>query len=161
MAGLVEGHAELPGRSPFLPVTAGETVQAPDTNWEFVGYLSVAEGTRYRVRDVAQKSGLWLRVGERDSGTNLLVQRHDAQHEVLVVEHQGRTLSLPLKQGRVAVTGAVSAPASSAAATAQAQALQRVAEQVAQQRAAREQAAQAKGIPPPAQPATGGAPVTR
>ena len=127
-----------------------------ETNYEFVGYLTVTGGTRYRVRDVARKSGLWLKLGERDADTNLLVQRHDPQSEVLVVEHRGQTLTLPLRQARVNVTGA--APVSVSAATmptsATALPLQRMAEQIAQRRAAREQV---PASVPAAIPAAGGA----
>jgi hypothetical protein len=67
---------------------------------EFSGYLASNGERRFLVTELdrGQTSG-WLRIGDSFEGHT--VARFEAQDEVLVVEHAGTSLRLPLKASRV------------------------------------------------------------
>ncbi len=153
------GRAQLAAASPFLP-TRGAGAAAPTANapLEFRGVAELPEGMAFRVVDPARKTGAWVKLNQADPDLGVVVKQHDAEHETVVVEYQGRTLTLPLHQSKVASAGApmmvaplpvMAAPAAlqptpqaPAALAVQQQQLEAVAAAVAQRRALREQAQQ-------------------
>jgi hypothetical protein len=166
--------------SPFMPPPAARSAEAPTANapLELRGIAELPGGTAFRVVDPARKAGAWVKLNEPDSELGVVVKQHNAAQETVVVEYQGRTLTLPLHQSKVASSGAAmpnpvnlvmpppaalapTPPAPSALAAQQAQ-MDAVAAAVAQRRALREQAQQQiqQGVPvvmPPAQPPARGA----
>ena len=105
-------RAQLATTSPFMPPksasTAAPTADAP---LEFRGVAELPEGTAFRVFDPSRKTGAWVRLNERDPDLGVIVKQHDPAHDTVTVEHQGRTLTLALRQSKVASSGAAMAPA--------------------------------------------------
>ena len=155
--------AQLAAGSPFLPPAGARDANAPTSNapLEFRGVADLPGGLAFRVVDPARKAGAWVRLNEPEPDLGFVVKQHDAAHETVVVEHQGRTFTLLLHQSKVAAGGApmplplptqnliLPPSAASAAVAAQAaptaiqqQQLEAVAAAVAQRRALREQAQQ-------------------
>lgn len=166
--------AQLTSASPFLPpqgsVAAAPTQSAP---LEFRGFIETGSGVRYRIYDPAKKAGTWAAVNERDPAFGIVVKNYDAERKVLVVEHEGRTLTLPERESKVVSSGAapqmvvpppMPMPAPNVNAAVQQTAvinptpadeqrrLEAVAAEVARRRALREQAAQQLNNTRPAPP---------
>lgn len=135
--------------------TGALTANAP---LEYRGVAELPGGAAFRVVDPARKTGVWVKLNELDPELGVVVKQHDAEHETVVVEYQGRTLTLPLHQSKVASAGAAMpnpanlvmpppaalapTPAAPPALAAQQAQLDAVAAAVAQRRALREQAQQ-------------------
>ena len=168
----VEGRAQLAAKSPFMagPAAAG-TAPAENTPWEFRGYMETAGGVQYRLYDPAKKSGIWVKLNERNADFGIVAKQHDIAKEMLTIEFQGKTLTLPARKAKVVSSGnaaqavppaVAQAPSNVPAAVTQAvvlnptpadeqRRLDAVAAEVARRRALREQAAQqqGRGGPPP------------
>ncbi len=180
-AGAGRAGAQLAASSPFVPVQ-GANPEAPTANapLEFRAVADAGDGIKFRLVETGpKKSGTWVRLNERDSDLGVLAKQYDSGGEMLTVEYQGRTLTLPLHEakvtsGGVAVpnlammpavnpqpvigAGVVMAPPS-VSPTTQSQ-LDAIAADVARRRALREQAAPpgGMGVPPAIQPRPQGVP---
>lgn len=174
LAAGVEGRAQLAAKSPFMAApAAGATAPAENTPWEFRGYMETAGGVQYRLYDPAKKSGIWVKLNERNADFGIVAKQHDSAKEMLTIEFQGKTLTLPVRKAKVVSSGnaahavppaVAQAPSNVPAAVTQAvvlnptpadeqRRLDAVAAEVARRRALREQAAQGQGGAAP-----GGAP---
>ena len=69
---------------------------------EFRAFLDSGEGMLYRIYDPAKKAGTWVKVNERDPNFGVIVKEYNAERKVLVVEHEGRTLTLPERESAMA-----------------------------------------------------------
>lgn len=69
--------------------------------------METTEGTRFRVYDPARKAGTWVKLNEKDPTLDIVVKQFNAtpDSETLVVEHQGRTLTLPQRVPKVVSSG--------------------------------------------------------
>ena len=175
-AGLAVGglHAQPPSASPFLPPSSA-AANAPTSGApvEFRGFMETGEGTKFRVYDPSRKAGAWLKLNEKDPTLDVVVKQFNASpdSETLVVEHQGRTLTLAQRQSKVVSSGSavqnmppppssmVNVPPAVTQSVVvnptpadEAKRLQSVADEVARRRALREQAAQQMNQPQPAMP---------
>ena len=168
----VESAAQ-PSPSPFLPhsvaVANAPTAGAP---LEFRGLMETSEGMRFRLYDPARKAGVWVKLNERDPTLDVVAKQFVPEGESLVVEHQGRTLTLAQRVSKVVSSGSAAQnmapppPQMSNVPQAVTQAvvvnptpadearrLEAVASEVARRRALREQASQQVNPPPvPPQP---------
>lgn len=168
----VESAAQ-PSPSPFLPhsvaVANAPTAGAP---LEFRGLMETSEGMRFRLYDPARKVGVWVKLNERDPTLDVVAKQFVTEGESLVVEHQGRTLTLAQRVSKVVSSGSAAQnmapppPQMSNVPQAVTQAvvvnptpadearrLEAVASEVARRRALREQASQQVNPPPvPPQP---------
>ena len=168
----VESAAQ-PSPSPFLPhsvaVANAPTAGAP---LEFRGLMETSEGMRFRLYDPARKAGVWVKLNERDPTLDVVAKQFVSEGESLVVEHQGRTLTLAQRVSKVVSSGSAAQnmapppPQMSNVPQAVTQAvvvnptpadearrLEAVASEVARRRALREQASQQVNPPPvPPQP---------
>ena len=168
----VESAAQ-PSPSPFLPhsvaVANAPTAGAP---LEFRGVMETSEGMRFRLYDPARKAGVWVKLNERDPTLDVVAKQFVPEGESLVVEHQGRTLTLAQRVSKVVSSGSAAQnmapppPQMSNVPQAVTQAvvvnptpadearrLEAVASEVARRRALREQASQQVNPPPvPPQP---------
>lgn len=129
--------------------------------------IELPEGVLYRIYDPAKKIGIWVKPNERNADFGVTVKQYDAGRKVLVVDHEGRTLTLPEREGKVISSGAMAQampapmpmpmPAPNPAAPGQTavvnptpveeqRRLEAVAAEVARRRAMREQATQ-PGVP--------------
>ena len=162
-------RAQLAAFSPFVPPQGARGAAAPTANapLEFRGVADLPGGSAFRVVDPARRAGSWVRLNEPDPDIGFVVKQHDAEHDTLVVEYQGRTLTLPLHQSKVVSAGAATpngfnagppqpappatpaTPAAPPALAVQQAQLEAVAAAVAQRRALREQAQQQiqQGVP--------------
>jgi len=170
--------AQAPSASPFMPPQAAvsntPTAGAP---LEFRGFMETGEGMRFRLFDPARKTGSWVKLNERDTTLDVLAKQFTdtPNAETLVVEHQGRTLTLAQRVSKVVSSGSAAQniapppqptmtnvpPAVTQAVVVnptpadEARRLEAVASEVARRRALREQASQqmGQGAPPvPQQP---------
>ncbi|WP_414664532.1 hypothetical protein [Horticoccus sp. 23ND18S-11] len=165
MAGSV--HAQLATKSPFLPpqsaAAGAPTAGAP---LEFRAYMTTSEGTRYWVYNPTRKLGAWVKLNERNAELEVTVRQHDEAKESLIVEHQGKTLTLAERKAKVVSSGAAAqampppAPATNVGPAVtqtvvlnptpadEQKRLDAVAAEVARRRALREQATQQMGQTP-------------
>jgi hypothetical protein len=100
------GLAQTAGSSPFMPpqaVTAQATQGAPI---EYRGHIDTSEGVLYRVYDPSLKAGAYLKLNERDPNLDVVVKSHDADREMLTIEHHGRPLTLELRVAKIVSAGA-------------------------------------------------------
>ncbi len=104
-------HGELAKTSPFLPPQAanasGPTAGAP---LEFRGTIQTAAGTLFRVHDPARKTGIWLKLNERDSTLDVLAKQHDSNQNTLTVEYQGKTITLAGRESKIVSSGNAAQP---------------------------------------------------
>ena len=100
--------AQPASSSPFLPPSAAN-VAAPTAGApiEFRGIMETGEGMRFRLYDPVRKSGAWVKLNERDTTLDVVVKQFNAtpDSETLVVEHQGRTLTLAQRVSKVVSSG--------------------------------------------------------
>ena len=107
---LVAGNAgaQPASASPFMPPSAANasapTAGAPI---EFRGFMETGEGLRFRLYDPARKSGSWVKLNERDPTLDVVAKQFNPtpDSETLVVEHQGRTLTLAQRVSKVVSSG--------------------------------------------------------
>jgi len=112
LGGSILSGTEIPSRSPFLPseVAAAAPI-TPAEAPQFVGIIPLQDGTLFRLYDPVTRKGVWVREGE--TGNNFVVRQHYVINgrDQIVVEQNGRSLSLALPEARIAtVRSAVSAP---------------------------------------------------
>lgn len=175
-AAIGEAAAQLAAKSPFMPPAATAT-NAPTAGapLEFRGYIETGDGVQFRVFDPAKKMGTWVKLNERNTDLEILAKKYDSASKTLVIEHQGRTLTLAEKEAKVVSSGTAAQmappppapppPSNVPAAVTQAvvlnptpadeqRRLEAVAAEVARRRAMREQATQqiSQGAPPPGVP---------
>lgn len=140
--------------SPFSPAAAGTTSATAETMLEFRGVLVDRGETFFSLYDPASRASMW--VGLKEPGNPFVVQSYDADKAVATVEFQGRTLTLALKQAKVAVGAAAptvapgaTAPPNAAprAQTDEASRLAAVADEIRRRRALRAQAVQPSPAP--------------
>jgi hypothetical protein len=149
-----QASGQLASRSPFLPSEAEVAATAPAPALEFSGHIELAGGPQFRVIDPTRKTSSWVRLNQPDAELGLVAKRYDAEGDLLFVEQQGRTLTLPLKQSKIRNTSMTSAalpnltvpnidrglrPSAGAAMTEAQKQLEVLAAAVAQRRAARAQ----------------------
>jgi hypothetical protein len=173
--------AQVAPKSPFMPaVGPGSAPAAPaSAPLEFRGFMDVGDGVQFRLVDPAKKTGAWVKLNERNEELAVVAKQHDEGQKTLTIEHQGRTLTLAMREAKVVSAGhapqmmplpTVAPPPPSNVAPAVTQSvvlnptpadeqrrLEAVAAEVARRRALREQATQqiGQGGPPqnfPARP---------
>lgn len=165
--------AQIAAKSPFMaPQAAANNAPTAGAPLEFRALIETAEGVQFRLYDPAKKTGTWVKLNERNSELEVLAKQHDEGHKTLTIEHQGRTLTLAMREAKVVSSGSAAQammpppppmpmPASNVApAVTQAvvlnptpadeqRRLEAVAAEVARRRALREQATQqiGQGVP--------------
>lgn len=165
--GAVTVQAQVPAldtlvkNSPFGNVPSQNAVGNADNPLEFRGVFVDKGEPFFSLYDGATRRSMW--VGMQEPGNPVLVRDYDEAAGAVVVEYQGRTLTVPLKQVRIPAVPAVApgvAGPPPAQATAQASAtppdeavrLAQIAEEIRRRRAIRAQLLQpnASGQRPPA-----------
>jgi hypothetical protein len=98
--------AQLVSKSPFLPPQTAET-NAPTVGapLEYQGYITTGQGAQYRIYDPARKAGTWVKLNQRDSTFDVTAKQHNGENGTLVIEHQGKTLTLAEKKAKVVSAG--------------------------------------------------------
>ncbi len=119
LAAAVPMQAQLAAKSPFTSATGAEaTSPAANAPLEFRGYMETSEGVQYRLYDPAKKTGIWVKVNEKNPDLEVTVKQHDTDKETLTVEHQGKSLTLSQRKSKVISSGSVAMPPAMAAAAA-------------------------------------------
>jgi hypothetical protein len=97
--------------SPFLPPAAATNVATPTAGapLQYKGFMEDSNGTRYRIHDPARKSGAWLKLNERDATFDVTVKQAGQNNATVVVEYQGRTITLALPESKVGSSGSAAA----------------------------------------------------
>ncbi|MES1166863.1 MAG: hypothetical protein ABUL68_02575, partial [Pseudomonadota bacterium] len=102
-AGGLRGAA-LDMGSPFLPSSGVPAAAAPTTSApiELHGYMVTPEGEAFSIYDPSKKSAAWVRVNE--TGYPFVVRSHKTVNSTdqITVDYQGSTLTLALKQSKIA-----------------------------------------------------------
>lgn len=103
-------QAQLLRESPFKSRTSAPAGEAAKLPWEFCGYIQTADGLRFRVREPEGKRAAFVQLNVPEPELGLVARRHDATGEMLVVEYEGRTLSLPQQISKVRPAAAAMPP---------------------------------------------------
>lgn len=104
------GAAQLVSKSPFLPPQSSAPAPTQSAPLEFLGFLKTADGLQYRIYDPAKKAGAWVKIDERNPEFDVIAKQHNADQETLTVEHQGRTITLAARVGKVVSSGNIPQP---------------------------------------------------
>lgn len=116
LAGIVialsaSAEGQIAAKSPFMPpqsaATAGPTPGAP---LEFRGYMESGDERLYRVHDPAKKTGIWVKLNERNADFDVIAKQHDVDQETLTIEYQGKTLTLAERKPKIVSAGAAAIP---------------------------------------------------
>jgi len=110
IAGVTQAFAQIAAKSPFMPPQAasssGPTAGAP---LEYRGFIETGEGKQYRIYDPAKKVGAWVKLNERNPEFDVLAKQYDDGQTTLVIEHQGKTLTLEERKSKVVSSGSAAA----------------------------------------------------
>ena len=102
---------QIAAKSPFMPpqsaASAGPTPGAP---LEFRGYMESGDERFYRIHDPAKKTGTWVKLNERNPDFDVIAKQHDTDQETLIIEHQGKTLTLAERKPKIISVGASAIP---------------------------------------------------
>jgi len=112
LAGAVNGRAQLAASSPFLALQAQATnAAAANSALEFSGYMDGPGGERlFRIKDPARKASEWVKLNEKNQALDVTVKQYDESRNALVVEHQGKTLTLAERESKILSAGSVPQP---------------------------------------------------
>lgn len=181
LTGVCGSEVLAQGRSPFTPPAAAAPASAAAASsggLEYRGNLDLGDGLQFRLFDPARKNGVWVRLNQRNEEFDVIARLHDDESKTLTIEHQGRSVTLPMRVAKVVSGGSpaqmMSPPGAQGPAPAvnvapavtqtvvvnptpadEQRRLEAVAAEVARRRALREQASQQvnQGVmPTPAQP---------
>ena len=99
--------AQVAAKSPFMPAIGPGSAAAPTAGapLEFRGYMDVGDGVQFRLFDPAKKAGVLVRLNEKSAEFDVVAKQHDALAKTLVIEHQGRTLTLAMRESKVVSSG--------------------------------------------------------
>jgi hypothetical protein len=90
----------LVDRSPFGQAPRADITVAPEqSQLEFRGYVREGGALRFSVFDLSANRGYWIAEGESDQPIS--VRAFDAAASSLQVDHQGRPITLTLKQSSI------------------------------------------------------------
>lgn len=109
----IPGNLPAQGRSPFTPPAAAAPAAAATSaagGLEFRGNIDLGDGMQFRLFDPAKKSGVWLRLNQRNDEFDVVARRYDDEQKALTVEHQGRSLTLSMRVAKVVSGGAPAQP---------------------------------------------------
>jgi hypothetical protein len=96
-------QAQLAGKSPFAPPQAAASGPTAGAPLEFRAFMQTAEGPLYRIYDPAKKVGTWIKLNEKNTDFDVLAKQHDEKS--LTIEHQGKTITLALREPKVVSAG--------------------------------------------------------
>ena len=98
--------AQIAAKSPFMaPQAAANNAPTAGAPLEFRALIETAEGMQFRLYDPAKKTGTWVKLNERNPDLEVLAKQHDEGHKTLTIEHQGRTLTLAMREAKVVSSG--------------------------------------------------------
>jgi hypothetical protein len=111
LVGAVSGRGQIATSSPFLAPQTQAAAAANNGPLEFTGYMDVPGGERlFRIKDPARKTSEWVKLNEKSTALDVTVKQYDDSRKALVVEHQGKTLTLAEKESKIVSAGAVPQP---------------------------------------------------
>jgi hypothetical protein len=99
-------NTQSPFVSPGASAAATPTQNAP---LELRGMVATKHGNLFAIFDPTKRQSLW--VGLNEQGSDFVVRNYDANNEMITVDYQGRTLTLPMKASKVESLGPLPNPA--------------------------------------------------
>jgi hypothetical protein len=102
-------RADLAPASPFLPANspAAAGAAAPAGPIELRGLMPTPDGYAYCIYDTAKKKSVW--VGLNETGHDFVVRAPAAGSDSVKVDHQGRSITLTLREPKVTSAGIANA----------------------------------------------------
>jgi hypothetical protein len=100
-------RAELIKISPFMPPASSSAAPTQNAPLQYMGWVQTAGGILYRVVDPTHKTGVFLKIGEKDANLDVLVKQYDDDRGTLTIEHGGQTLTLAEHEAKVLSGGMV------------------------------------------------------
>ena len=98
--------AQLASKSPFMPPqNAASNAPTAGAPLEFRGFIETSEGVQYRIYDPAKKTYTWVKLNQRDPDFDVVAKQHDEGQKTLTIEHQGRPLTLAMRDSKVVSSG--------------------------------------------------------
>lgn len=94
--------------NPFLPpASAAAAAPTAGATIEFRGYAEDNDGLKFRIYDPSHKTGVWVKLNQRDATMDVLAKQfnNNPDSETLVVEYQGRTLTLAQRTSKIVSSG--------------------------------------------------------
>ena len=102
----LQANAQLAAKSPFMPPPAATNTPTAGAPLEYRGYMETSEGLQFRIHDPAKKTGMWVKLNERNADFDLTAKLHDTGQQTLTIEYQGKTLTLEERKSKVVSSGA-------------------------------------------------------
>jgi hypothetical protein len=96
------------GSSPFMPPAAVAPAAAPAGGpLEYGGFVTTAEGKLFRIvgDKSGRKTGVYLRLGEKDANLGVTLRGYNAANQSVTVEYQGQTLTLEERKSKIVSSG--------------------------------------------------------
>jgi hypothetical protein len=110
IAGTMPAFAQIAAKSPFMPPqSASNAGPTPGAPLQFGGFIETSEGMQYRIVDPAKKTGVWVKLNEKNAEFDVLAKQHDEGQQTLTIEYQGKTLTLEERRPKVVSSGAAAA----------------------------------------------------
>ena len=99
--------AQLSDSSPFAPTAASGTAGAAAENepLELRGIAATPEGLRICIYDAAKKTSKWVGLNESGDGGRYVVKSADPERDTVLVQSDGRIMTLALRKAKVASAG--------------------------------------------------------
>jgi len=72
---------------------------------EYRGNLDLGDGLQFRLFDPAKKSGVWVRLNQRNEEFDATARRYDDEQKTLTVDLAGRSVTLPMRVAKVVSGG--------------------------------------------------------
>jgi hypothetical protein len=107
-----EALAQLSRRSPFDSQEKHTLAATAELPLEFAGFIQTRDGLQFRVQDPARKMAAFVQLDVRDAELDVTAKEYDSENGALIVEHQGRTLTLPERTPKVRPASALLPPSS-------------------------------------------------
>lgn len=107
LAGGARLAAQLSSSSPFMPPANSAGAPTQNAPIEFRAVIETTEGVQYRIADPSKKNGggVWVKMNERNPELGVTVKQYNPDKETVVVDHEGRTLTLELRKSKIISTG--------------------------------------------------------
>jgi hypothetical protein len=102
--------AQLSRRSPFDSQEKHLVAVTSALPLEFAGFIQTRDGLQFRVQNPARKMAAFVQLDVRDAELDVTAKEYDSEIGALIVEHQGRMLTLPERTPKVRPAGALLPP---------------------------------------------------
>jgi hypothetical protein len=103
--GAHETRSRLLAESPFDSRRTAVNPAPASLPLEYVGFIQTIDGVQFRIRDRTLKKAAFVSLNTQDAELQVIPRRYDPDAGALMVEHQGRMLTLPEPKAKVRSSG--------------------------------------------------------